>query len=324
MLTSVPNIVPVGQEFRYYGGFVGVVFVLLFIDLVIAGRGPKILSLRTALKWTAVWVGIGTSFGGLIFAQFGSEAAWTYWTGFVIEQSLSIDNLFVFLLVFNSFRIPTEYQHRVLFWGIIGALVMRAICIVAGVAALESFAWLNYVFALILIVSGIKTLKEESSESDPSKGWFIQTVRKIVPVTAHFDGTKFLTRYNGSMHVTPLFLTLIVIEISDVMFAVDSIPAVLAITKDPFLVITSNVFAVLGLRAAYFVLAQVVELFHYLKYALSFILVFVGVKMMLGHHIDISPTLTLAVISTAFAIAIGASLMRQRQMKRAPKAPEIP
>ena len=278
-------------------GFAVVVLGFLVLDLFVLNRHAKAVTFRQSLVQTGAWVAVALAFAGFVYWEMGKESAVMFLTGYTIELSLSVDNLFVFLLIFSAFRIKAQYQHRVLFWGIIGALVMRAICIVAGVAALERFEWLMYVFGAILIYGGIKTAldKEGDEEKDPSQGLVARLLRRVVPVTDEFDGERFFTHKKttahpvGKLHATPLFLALITVEISDLIFAVDSIPAVLAISRDPFIVYTSNVFAILGLRSIYFALSHLMGLFRYLKYALSVILIFVGVKIA-AHELYVIPT----------------------------------
>ncbi len=293
---------------QFFGIFFAIIGLLLFLDLGVFNRKAHTISLKSSLLWTGFWVSLALLFNLGIWQVLGHNAALTFLAGYVVELSLSVDNLFVFLLIFGSFKIPDEHQHRVLFWGIIGALGMRAICIFAGVEALQRFEWLTYVFGAILVYSGVKTLFKGEEESDPSQGAAARLVRKFIPVTDKFDGAKFFTVQDGKKMATPLFLALIIVELSDVMFAIDSIPAVLAITQDPFLVYTSNVFAILGLRSIYFALAHLVKLFHYLNYALSFILVFVGVKILLAHTYKIPVPVALGVIILSLVIAVVFSL----------------
>lgn len=289
----------------------GVVVVgCLVVDLGIVNRKPRVVTLRSALLWTLFWVLLALTFAGGVYRYLGPPAALTFLTGYVVEQSLSVDNLFVFLLIFKSFKTPSEMQHRVLFWGIIGALLLRAVCIGAGVVALQRFDWLTYVFGAVLIWGGIKTaLEREDADDDVMESRLVRLLRRVLPFSAHYDGERFFTWKDGRLLATPLFLTLIVVEVSDLIFAVDSIPAVLAITQDPFLIYTSNVFAILGLRSIFFALAHMMQLFHYLKYALAVILVFVGVKITIEHHYQISVVVTLAVIGTLLLTATLASLL---------------
>lgn len=295
-------------------GFFGLVIGFLILDLGVFNRRAHVVRLREALIWTGFWVSLSGVFCGFVYYYFGSEAALTYLTAYVVEQSLSVDNLFVFLLIFAAFRIPSELQHRVLFWGIIGALLMRAVCIVAGVAALERFHWLTYIFGAILIYGGFKTaFKDEAEDDDPSKGVVARVVRRFIPITDKLDGERFFTRVDGRLMATPLFLALITVEISDVIFAVDSIPAVLAISRDSFIVYTSNVFAILGLRSIYFALAHLMGLFRYLKYALSAILIFVGIKMCASGYFHVPTAVALGVIIGLLAAAILASALIKPQ-----------
>jgi tellurite resistance protein TerC len=294
---------------QFLAGFFVLIAILLVLDLGVFNRKAHSITMRASLFLTGFWISLALAFNVAVWWILGKSAALTFLTAYVVELSLSVDNLFVFILIFTSFRIPSEHQHRVLFWGIIGALVMRAICILAGVEALARFEWLTYIFGAILIYSGIKTLREDDEEGDPSQGVAARLVRRLIPVTNNFDGSKFFTREGGVFKATPLFLALIIVELSDVIFAIDSIPAVLAITRDPFLVYTSNIFAILGLRSIYFALAHMVRLFHYLNYALSFILLFVGAKIMLAHFYKVPVGIALGVIITALASAVIASLI---------------
>jgi len=291
-----------------------IVIGFMALDLGLFHKRDREIKFREALVWTFFWVALALAFNGVIFLNLGRDAALTFLTGYIVELSLSVDNLFVFLLIFSAFRIPPRLQHRVLFWGILGALGMRAVCIGAGVAALEKFTWLTYVFGLILIYGGIKAATEKEDDFDPAEGAVAKFFRKILPVTHQFHGERFFVYEKGPRGgmrwaATPLFLTLMVVEVSDLIFAVDSIPAVLAITTDPFLVYTSNIFAILGLRSIYFALAKVVDLFRFLKYGLSVVLVFIGVKILLSHHVYIPVSISLAVIVATLALSMAASIL---------------
>lgn len=289
--------------------FVVVVGGFLILDLGVLNRRAHVIKLRESMLWTAFWVSLSFLFAAGVYYYLGKQAAVTYITAYLVEQSLSVDNLFVFLLIFSSFRIPSEVQHRVLFWGIVGAMGMRAVCIGVGVVALSYFTWLVYVFGAILIIGGIKTMTSGDEDEDMSNGFLVRTVKRFVPVTDKFDGQKFFTIENGRKVATPLFLALIIVELSDVIFAVDSIPAVLAISQDPFIVYTSNIFAILGLRSIYFALAHMMRLFRYLKYALSIILIFVGVKIAASHYYKVPVEVALGVIVGLLAIAVIASAL---------------
>jgi tellurite resistance protein TerC len=288
----------------------------LILDLGFFSKKDHEIKFKEALLWSAFWAALAFAFAGGVWWQKGSSQALLFVTGYLVELSLSVDNLFVFLLVFSAFRIPGKYQHRVLFWGIIGALVLRAVCIGLGVVALKKFEWIVYIFAVILIYAGIKTLKTNHEDDDPSKGLIVRLIRKFIPVTDKIHDSNFFVKIAGQWTATPLFLALVTIEISDLVFAIDSIPAVLAVSDDAFIVYTSNIFAILGLRSLYFALAHLMNLFAYLKYALSVILVFVGVKIGLSHHFKIPPEVALGVIIGLLAIAILASVVKP------PKTPE--
>jgi tellurite resistance protein TerC len=279
----------------------------LVFDLGFAGKKDHEIKFKEALQWSGLWALLALGFAFGVWQQKGADQAVLFLTGYLVELSLSVDNLFVFLLVFSAFRIPGRLQHRVLFWGILGALILRAVCIGLGVVALKKFEWLVYIFALILIYAGIKTLKPDGEDEDPSKGTLARIVRKIIPITDKLYENRFFVKLDQKLHATPLFLALVTIEVSDLIFAIDSIPAVLAVSDDPFIVYTSNIFAILGLRSIYFALAHLMNLFTYLKYALSVILVFVGVKIGLSHHFKIPPETALAVIVGLLALAIVAS-----------------
>lgn len=278
--------------------FVGLVIALLALDLVVLNRGNRTPSIRQAGFLTLFWVSIALVFSGWVGWYLGRQEALTFLTGYVIEMSLSIDNLFVFILIFSSFKIEEQYQHRVLFWGILGALVMRAICIFVGVAALEKFAWLEIVFAGILIVAGIKTMmkKDEDNEDDPSQGVLASAVRRVIPLKSELVGERFFVIENGKLFATPLFLLLVLVEFSDVIFAVDSIPAVLSVTTDTFLVYSSNIFAILGLRSMYFVLSRMVRTFRFLDTGVGLILLFVGIKLGIGHWVTVPIEWALGII----------------------------
>ncbi len=269
--------------------FVGLVVGLLALDLAVLNRGHRTPTIKQAGFLTLFWVALALVFNGWVAWYLGGKAALTFLTAYVIEMSLSIDNLFVFILIFLTFKIDEQYQHRVLFWGILGALVMRAICIFAGVAALQRFAWLEFVFAGILVVAGIKTImkKDEDDDDDPTQGFIAANIGRIIPLKSELVGDRFFVFENGKWLATPLFLVLVLVEFSDVIFAVDSIPAVLSVTTDTFLVYSSNIFAILGLRSMYFVLSKMVHTFRFLDTGVGLILLFVGIKLGIGHWVVI-------------------------------------
>lgn len=294
--------------------FIALVVSLISIDLLVLRRKEEKPTMRSSIMWTTTWFAVAMLFNLWIGLYLGWQHAATFFTGYVIEMSLSVDNLFVFILIFTSFKIDSRYQHRVLFWGILGALVMRAICIAVGVTALRRFEWLEFVFAAILIWAGIKSFrKNDTDEPDPTKGAIARGVRRFLPIHNEYKGDRFFVRVNGVMHATPLFLVLLLVEASDVIFAVDSIPAVLSITQDPFLVYSSNIFAILGLRSLYFVLEGLMHHFRYLGTGVSCILVFIGIKMGISRWYHLPTLVTLGVILAFLGGSIVASLLAQRK-----------
>jgi tellurite resistance protein TerC len=290
------------------------VFVLLMLALdlgVFRGRESAV-SLREATVRSAIWIALAFAFAGLLYHWQGQKQALEFVTGYVIELSLSVDNLFVFLLIFRYFSVPEEHQQRVLVWGILGALALRAVFIFAGVGLLRRFHVITYLFGAILVYSGIKLFREGDSEIHPEKNPVLRLFRKFVPVTKDFKGDKFFVRRPG-LFATPLFIVLLVVETTDVIFAVDSIPAILAITLNTFVVYTSNVFAILGLRAMYFALAGMLEVFHYLHYGLAVILMLVGAKMLASNYVEIPTTMTLGIVGVVLAVSVAASLLKPRR-----------
>ena len=296
----------------FWIGFNVFVLLMLALDLGVFNRKAHVVSVKEALIWSGVWICLALIFNCLIYYWFGEPKAIEFLTGYVIEKSLSIDNIFVFVLVFGYFKVPSIYQHKVLFWGILGALVMRVIFIFAGVAMIEKFHWTIYVFGVFLIYTGYKMLTEKDKQMEPENNPLIKYVRKVMPITNDMEGGKFFVRNNGKRFATPLFLVLIVIETTDLIFAVDSIPAILAITQDHFIVYTSNVFAILGLRSLYFALAHVVHRFIYLSTGLAAILLFVGLKMVLVDIFKIPTFISLITIGLIIAISIILSLLKTR------------
>ncbi len=292
----------------------GLIAVMLGIDLF-RHRVDHEISTSEALKETLFWVACGLAFSGFVAWQFGSKAFGEYLSGYVIEKSLSVDNVFVWALIFSAFAIPLKYQHRVLFWGIFGALVFRAIFVFAGAALIEKFWWLLLLFGGFLIYTGIKILRHGDDDDAKTKTTGLNLLRKIMPVTDKYDGHNFFTIENAKRAATPLFACLVVVEITDIIFAVDSVPAILAVSREPFLVLSSNAFAILGLRAMYFVLADAKEKFKYLSVALGVILIYVGVKMVVSHWYHINTFISLAVILVILTIGVVASL------KSTPKKP---
>ncbi|MCB0571340.1 MAG: TerC family protein [Phaeodactylibacter sp.] len=309
-------------------GFFLLIFILLALDLGVFNKHSHAVSAREALGWTAVWVAFSLLFS--IFVYFAYENGWSanegglsgraavlkYLTGFLVEKSLSMDNVFVIAMIFAYFKVPKQYHHRVLFWGILGALILRGVMIALGVVLINRFGWITYIFGAFLLYSAYKMLVADEG-IHPQKNPVVKWAKRFFPVTKSFDQQHFFVRRRHVWAATPLFITLVAVETSDVMFAFDSIPAIFAITTDPFLVFTSNIFAILGLRSLYFVLAAVIDKFRYLQSALVFILAYVGVKMLLVHHVEIPEWLSLAVIVCSLGTGVAASLLFRAK-------PEVP
>lgn len=293
----------------YWIGFNAFVLIMLALDLGVFHKKTHEVKVKEALIWTAVWIALAMVFNAGIFHFFGKEKGVEFLTGYVIEKSLSVDNIFVFIMVFSYFQIPTKYQHKVLFWGVLGALMMRAIFIFAGVALISKFHWIIYIFGGFLVFTGFKMLFQEDKPIEPEKNPLIKLVRKILPVSNELHGDKFIIKQGAKTIATPLLLVLVLIEFTDLIFAVDSIPAILAISKDPFIVYTSNVFAIMGLRSLYFALSGITQYFVYLKYGLAAILIFVGTKMSIVDFYKVPVLLSLLIIVTILAISVIASLM---------------
>ena len=295
-----------------WAGFLLFVFAMLAIDLGVFHRKAHEVSLKEAAVWSSVWVSMALVFNVGVYIWFGSERALEFTTGYVIEKALSVDNIFVFVVVFSAFAIPPVYQHRVLFWGVLGALAMRAGFIVLGGAFIQRFHWAIYVFGGILVITGVKLMLQRNEEIHPEKNLVVRAFARLVPVVHDFAGGKFTLVRDGRRFVTPLLLALVAVEVTDLIFAVDSIPAIFAITTDPFIVFTSNIFAILGLRSLYFLLAGVIDKFVYLKFGLSCVLIFVGAKMLLVDVYKLPIVASLAIIAGILAISIGASLVKAR------------
>jgi tellurite resistance protein TerC len=309
--------------------FVALIIIFIVIDLSVFNRREHIIDIKEAFNLSLFWIVLSLLFSVFIYFAYdgnwlgigsynnfeldGKKAVIQYLTGYLIEKSLSLDNIFVIALIFKYFRVPGEYQHRVLFWGIIGAVVLRGIMILGGTILINQFAWMNYVFGLLLIFASIKMLMSSTHKVNPDHNPLVKTVSRIYPVTANIVGHHFIVKKENKTHVTPLLICLLVVEGSDVMFAVDSIPAVFAVTRDPFIVFTSNIFAILGLRALYFALSAILEKFHFLKYSLVFILLYVGAKMLLSSHYHISTLYSLIVIIIILIAGIIFSLYRARE-----------
>jgi TerC family integral membrane protein len=288
------------------------VLIMLALDLGVFNRRPHSIGFREALGWSVMWIALAVAFAVIVYFWHGRAASLEFATGYLIELSLSIDNLFVFLVIFRYFRVPDELQHRVLFWGILGALVTRGTFILAGVGLIRQFEWIIYIFGALLIWSGIKLLRQGDAEIDPEKNLVLKVFRRWMPVTEEYVGDKFWVRQPG-LYATPLVVVLLVVETTDILFAVDSIPAVLAITLNAFIVYTSNVFAIMGLRSMYFAVAGMMELFEYLHYGLSAVLVFIGAKMLLSHYYRVPTHIALAIVIGVLLISVVASVAFPRK-----------
>ena len=295
-------------------GFNVVVLLFLAVDLLVFHKEAHKVSVKEAGAWTVVWIVLALVFNVVLYFWRGQEAALQYLTGYLIEKSLSVDNLFVFAMIFSYFGVPQEYQHRVLFWGIVGALIMRGTMIAVGATLISHFHWVLYIFGAFLVYTGYKMLgKKKEGEIEPGKNPLVRYFRKVFPVTEGFEGQYLFVRRGGHLMATPLFLVLLVVETTDLVFALDSIPAIFAITQDPFIVYTSNVFAILGLRALYFLLANVIDTFKYLSYGLAVVLMFIGVKMLVADFFHVPVGLSLGVVLVVIAISIVASIVSGRR-----------
>jgi tellurite resistance protein TerC len=286
------------------------VAVMLALDLGVFHRSSRKPTLRQSLAWSAVWIAMAATFAVILWFWQGKTPALEFSTGYVIELSLSADNLFIFILIFRYFKLPEHEQYRVLFWGIIGAIAMRAIFILAGVGLITRFRWIIYLFGALLVYSGVRLLLQHGAQVDPEKNPVLRWFRRLMPVTEDYVGSKFLVR-RDKLYATPLLLVLLVIETTDVIFAIDSIPAVLAITLNAFIVYTSNIFAILGLRSLFFALSSLMDMFEYLHYGISCVLVFVGIKMLTSHFYEIRTDVSLAIIAGILLVTIAASMLHK-------------
>ncbi len=287
---------------------------MLVLDLGYLQRPGHKVRFREALAWSATWIALACAFAVLVYFRYGHATAVEFVTGYVIELSLSVDNLFIFLLIFRYFHVSPAHQHKVLFWGIVGALVMRAIFIVVGIGLIRRFHWITYIFGALLVYSGIKLFRQDATAIKPENNPVLRLFRRWVPVTEHYEGDKFVVRRRG-LYATPLLVVLVVVETTDLLFATDSIPAVLAITLKPFIVYTSNVFAILGLRSMFFVLAGVMELFHYLHYGLAVVLIFIGAKMVASDYYQVPTGIALGVVAGVLLVSVLASLLHPRSQE---------
>jgi tellurite resistance protein TerC len=297
----------------HWGGFVVAVLIFLALDLGVFHRKAHVVQFKEALAWTFIWFSVAMLFAGALSVWRSKEESLEFVTGYIIELSLSMDNVFVIALIFAYFRVPLLFQHRVLFWGILGALIMRGVMIGVGAALIQKFHWMLYVLGGFLVITGIKMIFTSDEGVKPEKNPVLRIVRKLFPVTSEFDDQKFLTRLNGRAALTPLALVLLMVETTDLVFAVDSIPAIFAVTQDAFIVFTSNVFAILGLRSLYFVLANAIGYFRFLKIGLSVVLVFIGGKMLLAGQIKVPTVTSLIVVAVIIAVSMLASIISARK-----------
>jgi tellurite resistance protein TerC len=303
-----------------WGIFIAVILIFLALDLGVFNRTPHVISTKEASIWTGIWVTVSLLFSGVIYWLYSTNiinnvdnltpinATLKYITGYLIELSLSVDNIFVIAVIFTSFKIPLKYQHRVLFWGILGAIIFRALMILFGILLIKKFSFTTYIFGAFLIFTAYRMLVSKDEEFHPKKSFIYRQIRKFIPITSHMDGEHFFIKRRHITAATPLFIALVIIEFTDILFALDSIPAILAITSDPFLVFTSNIFAILGLRSMYFFLSNMLAKFHYLKFSLIAILTFVGIKLILAHHFKFPEWISLSVIAVSLLIGVILSL----------------
>lgn len=311
-MITIPGVDPIFM----WIGFLLLITIFLIMDLGLFNKKNHEISIKEALIWTGVWFGLAMLFNLFLYLEFGKEIGMKFLGGYLLEKSLSVDNLFVIFLIFSSFKIEKKYQHEILFWGIIGAIVLRGLLIILGVALVNKFHWIFYVFGAFLIYSAIHMIAKKDEEYDPHDSWIVKTIHKIVPVVRNHKNGKFIVKNKGRTAVTILFVALVVVEFSDVVFAFDSIPAIFGITTEPFIVFTSNIFAILGLRSLYFVIAKIHDTFVYLNYGLAAILTFIGVKMLVMDWIHIPIDISLLVVFGLLAVSIVASLLFGHKHKK--------
>lgn len=328
------------NELLLFIPFTALIVGLLLFDLVVLQRKAHSIGIKEAGALSAMWIALALCFNVFIYFMYqnrwlgidqtglhalsGRDAALQFLAGYLVEESLSVDNIFVFVVIFSYFGVPSQYQHKILFWGILGAIIMRFAFIVAGSVLIAQFEWILYVFGVVLIASGWKMMRQKEMEVRPEKNVFIRLTKKWFPVTESFDPPRFFIRKDGRLWITPMLIVLITVETTDVVFAVDSIPAVFGITRDPFIVYSSNMFAILGLRSIYFVLAGMMKSFHYLKYGLSCILMFIGAKMLIADFVHIPIVASLAVIGGVLTISVWVSIVRNRRETRKGRRPHKP
>jgi len=311
-MITIPGVDPIFM----WAGFLALVALFLFLDLGVFNRKQHEIGVKEALVWTGVWFGLAMLFNFFVYYEFGAEAGLNFLGGYLLEKSLSIDNIFVIFLIFMSFRVEKKYQHRILFWGIIGAIVSRGLLIWLGTLLIEKFHWIFYVFGAFLIYSAIHMVRHKDEDFDPHDSWVVKTIHRFVTIVREHKKGNFIVHKGGKISVTILFVALVMVEFTDVVFAFDSIPAIFGITTDPFIVFTSNIFAILGLRSLYFVIAKVHDMFHFLVYGIAAILAFIGVKMLLIDYVHMTTVVSLAVVFGVLLVSIGASFLFPAKAKK--------
>ncbi len=309
------------ESIWFWVGFGGLIVGMLAIDLGVFNRNPHAISIRESILWTLVWVALSLAFNGFILVFEGHQPALEFLTGYVIEKSLSVDNIFVFALIFTYFGVPRKYQHKVLFWGIIGAAGMRLVLILLGTSLIRRFDWITYIFGAFLLYAAVRMALGVEERVEPDRNIFVRAARRLLPVSRTYHDDHFFVREGGRLLITPLVLVLIVVETTDVLFALDSIPAIFAVTTDPFIVFTSNLFAILGLRALYFALAGMLERFEYLKYGLAVVLALVGVKMLLAELVHVETWLMLVAVLALLSLSLFVSILIERREARRRREP---
>jgi TerC family integral membrane protein len=297
------------HQMLLWGSFGTFVLTMLALDLGVFHRQARVVNVKEALRWSAIWIALALFFNLGVYFWYGTDAALAFLTGYVLEESLSVDNLFVFLMILSYFSVPSAYQHKVLFWGILGALLMRGLMIAVGTVLIQTFQWVLYIFGGFLILTGVKMVLRQHDDVHPEQNPVVRLFTRFMPVTTAYHAEKFFVQLDGRYFATPLFVVLLMIEVTDVIFALDSIPAVLAVTTDPFIVFTSNVFAILGLRSLFFALSGLMSLFHYLRYGLAIVLVFIGIKMLLAEVYHIPVHWALAIVVGVLLLSVLASLI---------------
>ncbi len=311
-MITIPGVSPIIM----WIGFLILIALFLILDLGIFNKKQHEVSVKEALTWTGIWIGMALIFNLFIYLEFGGTAGLQYLGGYLLEKSLSVDNIFVIFLIFASFKVEKRYQHKILFWGIIGAIILRGALILLGTALVDKFHWIFYIFGIFLVYSALMMIFKKDEDYDPHESWVVRCIHWIIPVARNHKDGRFFVKDKARLAVTILFVTLMVIEVTDVVFAFDSIPAIFGITTDPFIVFTSNIFAILGLRSLYFVIAKVHDMFVYLKYGLAFILAFIGLKMLLADFVNISLAISLGIVFLTLFVAVLASILFGKTQKR--------